>query len=388
MTEFTPHPLDHLPTPAAIIDLPTLRRNASLMLDRARHLGVRLRPHVKTHKTVEGALIQTQQPGRPITVSTLAEASWFAQAGFDDMTWALPVSPQRIADVVTMSKRLRRFGVITDDLAVAAQLDEAARSESITLRVQLKVNVGANRAGVDPHGDLALSLARRLHESKNLHFEGLLGHEGQSYRASGGAAQMREIAAEAAEQMNTLVRRCKAAGIEVGEVSLGSTPTAIHARDLPGVTELRPGNYLLFDMTQVELGACAVTDVAFSVLTTVIGNYPERNVLVVDAGALALSLDPGVTSPGRATGHGLVVGANGEHLPSAVRVAHLSQEHGIIFTNDQEHLRALRPGDRLRVLPNHSCLAASLFPAYFIQDGNRIIDRWVPARGWNLPSEI
>ena len=175
--------------------------------------------------------------------------------------------------------------------------------------------------------------------------------------------------------------RLRGEGIPVGEVSVGSTPTVMAAEDLTGVTEVRPGNYLCFDAFQAAIGSCRLDEVAFSVLATVLGAYPERRELVVNAGALALSKDPGPVHVDPDCGFGVVVDATDQRPITGLRVVSISQEHGVLRT-DQPLDPRWQPGSRLRILPNHACLAAACFDRFHVVRGIEVVDEWRPVRGW------
>jgi D-serine deaminase-like pyridoxal phosphate-dependent protein len=339
---------------------------------------VRLRPHVKTHKCVEAARIQVRGHFGGITVSTLAEARGFADAGFADITYAVPVAPQRLAEVVGLNARIARLAILVDHVDTVRAVEEVARGHSLALPVWLELDCGLHRSGVDPDTDTAVALARRLAASPQVDFRGVLTHAGQSYRA-GNRAEARAAAAEECAVTRGFVRRLATAGVPVPEVSIGSTPTMVAADELAGVDEVRPGNYLFFDAFQSAIGSCSLAEIAFSVLATVISVFPERQRAVVDAGALALSKDPGPTHVEPACGFGRLVALADQHPLPGLRVTSLSQEHGVV---EGPGTAALRPGTRLRILPNHSCLAAAGFDRYHVLRGLDVVDEWRPFRGW------
>jgi len=372
--------VEDLGTPAALVDLEVVERNASRMSEKASSLGVRLRPHVKTHKTIEAARLQVGGHFGGITVSTLAEAAFFAAGGFRDITYAVPIVPAKLAAAARLSQQLDRISVLLDDPAAADAVEVCAREHGIRFSVFLKVDCGGRRAGVDPERDGTVALAGRLAASPHIDFRGILTHAGQSYRCRG-RDEIRAVAAHERDVMVVLAARLRDAGVPVEEVSIGSTPTLAVAEDLAGITEVRPGNYVFFDATQVAIGSCALEDVAFTVLVRVIGRYPRRRELLVDGGALALSKDPGPLHVVPECGFGIVLDVRGvpiEHL----RVVSLSQEHGVVRS-----ARDLRPGEfpigsLLRVVPNHSCLAAALFDRYAVLRGADVVGEWHPVRGW------
>jgi D-serine deaminase-like pyridoxal phosphate-dependent protein len=370
--------LDELQTPCALVDLDRLERNAAAMTDRAHRLGVRLRPHVKTHKCVEAARIQVRGHFGGITVSTLAEARGFAAAGFTDITYAVPVAPQRLAEVVEINSRIDRLAVVVDHLVTISAIEEAAAAHAVALPVWLKLDCGLHRAGVDPDSDRAMSLAARLERSPHIDFRGVLTHAGQSYRATN-RGQARAAAVEECSVTRSFVKRLAKAGITVPEVSVGSTPTMTAVEDLDGIDEIRPGNYLFFDVFQTAIGSCTVADIAFSVLATVVSVHSEHHRAVIDAGALALSKDPGPTHVDPGCGFGRIVAVDDQHPLPGLSLTSLSQEHGVM---EGPGTAALRPGTRLRILPNHSCLAAVCFGSYRVVRGTEIVDEWLPFRGW------
>jgi D-serine deaminase-like pyridoxal phosphate-dependent protein len=367
-----------LDTPCALVDLDRLEANATAMAERAHRLGVRLRPHVKTHKCVEAARIQTSGHFGGITVSTMAEARGFADAGFADITYAVPVAPQKLAEVVEINARIDRLAVLVDHVVTIQAIEEVARAYSVVLPVWLKLDCGLHRAGVDPESDRAVALAGRLVRSPQIDFRGVLTHAGQSYAAR----NRREAAAISRDEVavaRSFVDRLAEAEIAVPEVSIGSTPTMTAAQTLEGVDEIRPGNYAFFDAFQAAIGSCNLADVAFSVVATVISSFPEQQRAVIDAGALALSKDPGPTHVDPGCGYGRIVAVEDQHPLPGFRLTSLSQEHGVV---EGPGTAALRPGTRLRILPNHSCLAAACFDRYHVLRSSDIVDEWRPIRGW------
>lgn len=357
--------IDELRTPAMLVDLKRLEQNCAHMARRAATLGVNLRPHVKTHKVGEIARLQAAGQFGGITVSTLAEARHFRDAGFTDITLAVPLEPRKAREALDLAVNL-----LVDSLQAIDAIEHAAFPNETPV-VWLKVDCGYGRAGVDPHSAVALRIVERLAGHRSIRFAGLLTHGGHSYACVGRDA----IARVARIERDTVVdfaERIRAQGWSVPGVSVGSTPTMMHVDHLEGVTEMRPGNYALFDAFQAQIGSCALDDVAASVLTTVISVHPDR--AIVDAGALALSKDAGTG----ASGFGLVLDLHGR-IQDALTVASLSQEHGKIVGDG---IGRLSVGDRIRIVPNHSCLTMACFAAaYGVRDG--VVEaEWFPCRGW------
>ncbi|MEW6757010.1 MAG: alanine racemase [Acidobacteriota bacterium] len=371
--------LRDLKTPAALVDLDRLESNAAWALQRARELGVRLRPHVKTHKCIEIARIQCGGRPGPVAVSTLAEARALASDGFRDITYAVPLTPQRVGEAADLGRDLDRFGCLVDSQEVAAALEAFGAAQGVRFPVLLKVDCGYHRAGVDPGGEKGPALAARMTASPHLAFEGVLTHAGQAYTART-RQEVLEAARAERDVLAGFARRLGERGIGVREASVGSTPTFVAADHLQGVTEARPGNYVFFDAFQAALGVCLLEEVAYSVLATVVGCYPERGSLVVDAGALALSKDPGATHIRPDVGFGIPCDLGGRPL-AGLRVAALSQEHGRI-EGPPGSVAAHPPGSRLRILPNHSCLSAACFDRLAAHRGSGVVEEWRTHRGW------
>lgn len=372
-----PTRLPDLPTPALLLDLEVLEANLAGMQERADRLGVALRPHAKTHKCLEVARRQRELGARGLTVSTLAEARFFAAGGFTDLTWAFPLVLSRVREAVELAAQLAGRGgalrLLVDSEEAVVALREAARPGR-PLQVFLKVDCGYGRAGVDPASERAVTLARSLAETPALAFDGLLSHSGHAYRATGRDGA-RLVAEEERRVMVELADRLRGEGLEVPAVSVGSTPAMAAAEDLTGVTEARPGNYCFYDATQAALGSCSPADCAVTVLAGVVSHRPGSGESVTDAGALALSKDPGADHlpGGWPWGMGAVfedLAAYRAGTPSReVRLTALSQEHG--------KLSAPRPvGSTVRVLPNHSCLAVPNFPHYWLVRGEEVVGRW------------
>jgi D-serine deaminase-like pyridoxal phosphate-dependent protein len=334
---------------------------------------------VKTHKCLEAARLQVRGHFGGICVSTLAEARFFAADGFDDITYAVPIAPARIGEAVALADEVK-LGLLVDHLDAAEALAAEAARAHRTIDVWLKIDCGYHRAGVLPGSPEALALVAALGTASHLRFAGLLTHGGHSY-ACKNVDEIRAVAKQERDAVVGFAAELTAEGVEVPGVSLGSTPTLSVADDLSGVTEVRPGNYVFYDAFQAAIGSCAIEDAAFSVLVSVIGVHGgEAARVVIDGGALALSKDAGAHHVDPDVGYGLVADVNGELL-DGLRLTSLSQEHGLLH-GDASALAALRVGDRLRIVANHSCLAAALHERFEVIRGRAVVDVWRPIRGW------
>ncbi len=373
------HPFAALKTPGLILDAARLRSNAAAMTRIAAANSVRLRPHIKTHKCVEVARVQTQDHCGCVTVSTLAEARAFAAKGFADILYAVPIEPGKFAEVFELKAQGISLSLITDNLDVVAVLNAAARRAGLSLDVSLKVDCGYHRCGVEPHSNEALSIPRAISDAPNLRFAGIVTHAGHSYNCKS-KEELLDLARHERDSMAELGERLRADGIEVPTVSIGSTPTITHVDHLKGIDEIRPGNYIFFDAFQATIGSCSFADCALTVLASIVHRDQTRRKVIIDAGAIALSKDRGPTDLDAACGYGRLLNLAGEDL--GARVESVSQEHGQIPITDARVFEKLKIGDRVRVLANHSCLTAAQHTHYEVLEGDQIVDRWEIHRGW------
>lgn len=356
-------------TPALLLHHDVMERNLSQMAARAKRLGVALRPHIKTHKCLELGRRQLAHGANGITVSTLFEAEAFAREGFTDLTWAFPLDRTHVPHVQRINRQGVTLRVILDDLETARALSGSG------LHVWLKVDCGYHRAGVDPSSRYALDVARELGAERGLSFDGILSHSGHAYRTRN-KVEAAQIAEQERQVMVWFAELLRTDGLPVRGISVGSTPAMVAAKDLTGVTEARPGNYIFYDRTMVLIGACEPRDVAVSVLATVVSHQPGASHFVVDAGALSLSKDLGPTHLGLETVFGDVKGH------PELRVASVSQEHGVIRAAAPAAIEGkFKVGQQIEIVPNHSCLTEAHFDEYVVVQGDRIMDRWHIERG-------
>ena len=373
--------LSELPTPALVLDAARARRNAERMSGRVRRMGAALRPHIKTHKCAEVAQLQLagHAAGGALTVSTLAEARWFAARGFTNFTYAVPIEPGKFAAAIEIARSCERLALITDDLEIPAGLNRAAREAALTLDLFLKVDCGYHRCGVEPGTQEAFEIPRRIADASHLRFAGILTHAGHSYH-SRDAEELQRIARHERDVMVEFAAALRRENIPVPVVSIGSTPTMSVIDHLAGIDEARPGNYIFYDAFQATLGSCRFEDCALTVLAAVVHRDASRRRVVVDAGAIALSKDRGAIDHDPACGYGRVLDTEGNDL--GLSVESLSQEHGMIRVTDDALFARLPVGARLRVLANHSCLTAAQHPHYNVLEDERVVDRWEIQRGW------
>jgi D-serine deaminase-like pyridoxal phosphate-dependent protein len=368
-----------LTTPSLILDLDRFRRNAKRMADKAREGGVRLRPHVKTHKCPQIAKFQTEGFGGAITVSTLAEARDFARAGFADVTYAVPIERGKFAEAIEILRGGVKLNLLTDDAETAKALGDAATTAGAEFDVFVKIDCGTHRVGVEPHTAEAVEIPRVLTDAKSLNFAGILTHAGHSYDVKT-VEEIKAVAAHERDVMVELAERLRAMSIDVPTVSIGSTPTMSHIDHFDGIDEIRPGNYIFFDNYQATLGSCSFDDTALTVLAAVIHRDPARRKIVIDAGGIAMSKDRGPVGLDPSCGYGRVLDLDG--VDTGLRLTGVSQEHGVIENVDEAGFSRFKIGDRVRVLANHSCMTAAQHSHYNILERGKIVDQWRIFRGW------
>jgi len=377
--------LSDLPTPCLVLDRARLRRNLDRMAAACARNGVALRPHLKTAKSLDVAH-EVLGPGtNGIAVSTLHEAEYFAEGGIRDLQYAVCITPDKLARVARIQQNGAVVRLITDNIDVARAI--AATDVAGSFHVQIEVDSGENRTGVLPGSAALIEIARILDAAPNVIFDGVMTHAGHSY----GARSMAEIEAVAeAERLAivTAAEEVRAAGIPCPVVSLGSTPTALHARHLDGVTEARAGVYMFGDMFQAQIGSCSVDDLAVSVLTEVSSQRAgEAPHVTVDAGALALSKDRSTEKVANDVGFGLVADVSAKVFDPQLIVTRVYQEHGLVPLAPGYALGDFPVGRRLRVFTNHVCMTAAMYDRYFVVDGDsadptEVVATWTRTNGW------
>jgi D-serine deaminase-like pyridoxal phosphate-dependent protein len=372
--------LSSLPTPFVAIDRARVKANIAAMQELARTAGVALRPHAKTHKSVAIARWQLEAGAVGICCAKLAEAEVFAEAGIADIRIPYPVNPVNADRVRALMATGVTLSIIVDDVDVARQWSQAMTSAGMKLAVLIKVDVGFHRCGIDPDSPHVIDAIKAISDMGGLSLRGLLSHAGHSYGAGSGH-ELAEIADKEITILRTIAARAREAGVEIHEVSVGSTPTARFITLQKGATEMRPGNYVFYDRTQVGLGATMTSGCAMSVVATVVSR-PVASRVIFDAGSKTLTSDA-ARGFGATTGYGLVYPDLETEMPQpSIAIERLSEEHAVarVLPNC-----TLRPGDRVRILPNHACVVTNLANELILADGLTVIDRIaVSARGRNF----
>jgi D-serine deaminase-like pyridoxal phosphate-dependent protein len=370
------HDLSTLETPTLLLDEARMLANIERLRVRMKGLGVGLRPHLKTCKSVDVAKHQLEG-AVGATVSTLREAEVFFREGeVRDILYAVGIAPQKIGRAAALRAEGCDLTVILDSQAQADAVADAG------IPALIEIDSDGHRGGLSPDDERLVAIGRRLHEAGML--RGVVTHAGESYGAVGHEAHA-EFAERERVAAVTAAERLRAAGLPCRTVSVGSTPTAHGAQNLDGVTEVRAGVYVFFDLVMAGIGVCTVDDIALSVLATVIGHQEDRGWILVDAGWMAMSRDRGTAAQAVDQGYGLVCDEQGRVYPDLV-VKAANQEHGTIALRpgSSATLPLLPVGARLRILPNHACATGAQFDAYRVipaKEGEAMTT-WPRFGGW------
>lgn len=358
---FARTPALNRPTPYIEIDEARLDRNLAAMQARADSAGVMLRPHTKTHKSIEIARKQIALGAVGLTAAKPSEARVFVEASFADVTLAYPIVTASALDELLESAHAAnaRIACIAASPQGVAAIESASARHHVRLGCYLKVDVGLRRVGVLPSDTKVVEITRLIADSPHLTFSGLLSHAGHVYAAAS-RDEIVAVAGREAKDLLALKSVLEGSGIVVPQISTGATPTALGAPIADGINEIRPGNYAFLDLTALRLNVCQPGDIALSVVTRVVALNDRY--AVVDAGSKALSSDLGPHGIG-ASGFGIAVAGGSSIVERPYRVERLSEEHG--FVAHEGKPPAI--GDLLRVFPNHSCAVMAQFDHYLVR---------------------
>lgn len=381
--EIADHSLETVGTPCLILDRDRMDRNVARLRGRLAALNVGLRPHLKTAKSVDAARAVMTTPSGPATVSTLKEAEQFALAGVTDLTYAVGISPDKLDRVLALRASGVDLAVTLDTVEQARAVAEASRRAGDAIPALIEIDCDGHRSGVLPDDSAQLiAIATALAEGAEL--RGILTHAGASYGAIGDDA-LRTCAEEERARAVLSATILRDAGFSCPVVSVGSTPTAHFATSLDGVTEVRAGVFVFFDLVMAGIGVCSIDDIAVSVLGTVIGHQAEKGWILVDAGWMAMSRDRGTAKQKVDQGYGLVCDIDGKPFNDLI-LSDANQEHGIITVRPGSNAKLpdLPIGTRVRILPNHACATGAQHDAYHVVRGtsHRIEAVWPRFRGW------
>ncbi len=360
--------IDNVDTPALLLDIDQMEKNILNIVEFAKQYNVDYRPHIKTHKSINIAKKQIEFGAIGVTVATVGEAEVMGNGGIEDILVAFPIATplklERIEKLMNKSK----ITIAVDSITQASLLNDYFATKKIKLNIWIKVNSGLNRCGVEPNeiGELV----KHIKELEHLTINGIFTHAGHSYAATS-EAEIDRISEKEASVVLESVEICESLGINIPHRSIGSTPTFKKAGKIKGITEIRPGNAVFFDMIQVGLGVASIEECALTVISTVGSKHKGR--MIIDAGSKTLNLDKGAHGNESVVGHGYI-----KEYPELV-IDRLSEEHGIITTEKDNDIKIT---EKITIIPNHACTVVNLFDYYLIHRKGEIIDKWkVDARG-------
>ena len=374
--------ISELSTPAALVDIARMERNIARMQSRMDSLGVSFRPHVKTSKCVAVTQAQIQAGARGITVSTLKEAEQFFSAGITDILYAVGITANKFAQALALIRNGCDLKILTDSVQSAAAISAFGIANDVRFKVMIEIDTDDHRSGIKPESPQLLEVAHAL-AAGGTQLQGVMTHAGSSYDLNTPEA-LEKMAEQERSGCVRAAERLREAGFSCPVISVGSTPTALSARKLEGVTEVRAGVYVFFDLVMHNVGVCETDDIALSVLSTVIGHQEEKGWVIVDAGWMAMSRDRGTQKQTTDFGYGQVCSADGIPL-SGYTMTGANQEHGIISRTGEPDLSIVSRfpvGTQLRILPNHACATAAQFPEYQALSSDQNIQTWSRFYGW------
>jgi len=372
-------------TPVLLLDEDRMQANIRRMQDRMNALGVAFRPHVKTSKCVDVVQQQIDAGASGITVSTLKEAEIFFAAGITDILYAVAIAPSKFDHAMRLAQAGAKLTLLVESVQAAERLSKHGIEHGHLHETLIEIDTDSHRSGLTPDDPVLLGVAHalRIERGAGASLQGVMTHAGASYALNTPEA----LQAMAEQERAGCVRaaeRLRSAGHACEVVSVGSTPTALSARNLSGVTEVRAGVYVFFDLVMAGVGVCNERDIALSVLCSVIGHQPARHWIITDAGWMAMSRDRGTQSQALDRGYGLVCDIDGTPLPS-LHFGEANQEHGVLrWTGAPVDVAEKFPiGTQFRILPNHACATGAQHASYRVLGQARAdLPVWDRFSGW------
>lgn len=363
-------------TPYLLIDEAKLRNNIDYLKHRVESLGSRLRPHLKTLRTLEAAEYLLDSKTAPATVSTLAEAEAYAGAGYTDLLYAVGIAPAKLKRVAALRQQGINLHILIDNMIQAQAVTDFSDQFGQDFSVFIEIDSDDHRGGVKPEDPQLLIIAKAL----GTHFTGLMTHAGGSYGCNT-EQELKNFAKQECDAVRIARDNLETADIHCAITSIGSTPTAHFGQNFSDISEVRAGVYTTFDLVMKNIGVCDFSDIAMSVVTTVIGHNTEKNWLFTDSGWMALSRDRGTAGQSRDFRYGQVCRSDGSLL-EGLCVNSTSQEHGVIELTEAYPLEDFPVGHQLRILPNHACATAAMHPLYHVLMGDGSHNTWQRIIGW------
>lgn len=374
--------LESVATPALVLNRPQLMANVARLKQRMSGLDADIRVHLKTVKSHPVAALALTSSTGPAAVSTLKEAEEFGGMGVTDLLYAVCLDPGKLDRVTAIRRSGIELKIVVDSLEMAEQVSRHSRTTGDRIPTLVEIDVDGHRSGIYPtETGLLVEIGKRLQEGAQL--TGLMTHAGESYSLSDPVSLLAAAERERAETVQ-MAERLRSVGLPCPIVSVGSTPTVLVGGSLEGITEVRSGVYMFFDLYQCGIGVCRIDEIALSVVATVVGHKKDKGWFIVDAGWMAMSRDRGTAEQAVDQYYGLVCDLLGNPYEDLVLLS-VNQEHGIVAARPgtSATLPQLRIGDRVRVLPNHACATAAQHDQYLVVDAKgALTEVWPRFRGW------
>jgi D-serine deaminase-like pyridoxal phosphate-dependent protein len=343
--------------PTLLISKERVLQNINKMLSRAEYFNANIRPHFKTHQSLEIGEIFRQKGITAITVSSVSMAEFFAKDGWNDITIAFPVNLLEIEQINTLAKDIK-LNLLVDSLYSTKQLSGKLKQN---VGVFIKIDVGYHRCGIAFDNNEIDEIVNEIKDNDFLELKGFLAHAGHAYNAKG-KVEIEEIVANSKSQLGFL--RNKYPGTII---SYGDTPSCSMAENLEGFDELRPGNFVYYDAMQYHIGACKMEEIAVVVGCPVVSIFPEREEIIIYGGGVHLSKEF-IAAHNNFKLMGYVVKLKNNKWGNPINgayVSSLSQEHGVIKM-PKKLISEFKPGDLLGIIPIHSCMSANLLKDYSV----------------------
>ena len=374
--------LNELNTPCLILDKNLLEKNCSKAREKCDELNTILRPHVKTPKSIEVAKIALGKDIGPITVSTLEEAEYFASSGFKDITYAVCIIPAKLKRLNYIQLKYDCvIRMVIDSVVVAKEIVDFSELHSANFEILIEIDCGEGRSGLDYQDKNIREISRVFDTNRHITLLGVLAHAGHSYSTKN-KNEIISISNNEREQALASLKNFVNSKNDSPIISIGSTPTMFYAEHLRGITEVRAGIYMFWDLAQASRGICKIGDIALTVLASVIGHNQQKGKILLDAGALALSKDISANNFMPKAGYGLVCDPHTAIPFEDLSISEVHQEHGSIKVDNINWFDKLPIGSLVRILPNHACLTCAAYSNYNILENGSIVDNWSRTNGW------
>ena len=374
--------LEELDTPCLILDKSLLEKNCFKARKKCLELNTILRPHVKTPKSIEIAKIALDNQEGPITVSTLNEAEYFASAGFKDILYAVCIIPKKLKRLNFIQQKYScMIRMVIDSVFVAQEILNYSKLHNANFEILIEIDCGEGRSGLFHQDQKIRDISRVFAENDQTNLIGVLTHAGHSYSTKDKNEILSISNIERAEALAS-IKNFSNFNKMSPVISVGSTPTMFLASNLDGISEIRAGIYMFWDLAQASRGICKIEEIAISVLASVIGHNHQRKRIIIDAGSLALSKDVSANNFMNEAGYGLVCNPDTGIPFDGLNVSEVHQEHGSIDVQTTDWFENFPIGSLVRILPNHACLTCAAHEKYNVLENELITESWSRTNGW------